>query len=374
MLALQSFIKNMKQFKILIVDDEAPMRRNVRSILQTLGFSNFREAEDGDDALRKLHTDKFGFVTCDWQMPLMSGPALLHAIRKERDVIKTPFLIITSQAEADMVMDYLTSNLEDHVVTPLLPQTIEDKMVSLLFRNLEPTEFEIHLQKAGTHMAKKRFRLAHEELDQAHNLNPRSPIVSYFRNLVYTAEGDPAKAEEAVAQARKAFVQVVHGPWQANENISRGQLLLSEGRVPEAKILFDEALKLDPDNPDRLAEIGDAYLAQGLADEAEKVFKASIEANPGMVCLYNRLGMAYRRQRKFEEAIAAYKRAILIDPQEENLHYNLARAFLAAGDRTNAIGSLRNALNLVPDFKEARDLLERVVAAETQNKKEEGLA
>ena len=51
MLGLESLIENMRVFKVLIAGERTPDRRDVRQLLQTLGFSNFREASDGDDAL-----------------------------------------------------------------------------------------------------------------------------------------------------------------------------------------------------------------------------------------------------------------------------------------------------------------------------------
>ena len=70
--------------------------------------------------------------------------------------------------------------------------------------------------------------------------------------------------------------------------------------------------------------------------------------------------MAYRRQKKTPEAIANYKKALTIAPYEESLIYNLARAYLDAGDRSNAADSLKKALDLVPGFQKAAQLLEKI--------------
>ena len=43
--------------KILVVDDMSTMRRIVKNILKQLGFNNLEEAENGQDALTKLHAD-----------------------------------------------------------------------------------------------------------------------------------------------------------------------------------------------------------------------------------------------------------------------------------------------------------------------------
>ena len=46
--------------KILVVDDMSTMRRIVKNILKQLGFNNLEEAENGQEALKKLKGDKLG--------------------------------------------------------------------------------------------------------------------------------------------------------------------------------------------------------------------------------------------------------------------------------------------------------------------------
>ena len=76
---------------------------------------------------------------------------------------------------------------------------------------------------------------------------------------------------------------------------------------------------------------------------------------------YNRLGIAFRRQKKFNEAVALYRKAIAINPEEENLYYNLARAYIGAKDEQMAVTALKRALKIREDFKEAQDLLDKIL-------------
>jgi len=360
MMRLESFIKNMRQFKMLIADDEAAERRNVRNILQTLGFSNFREAEDGDAALRKLRAEKLDFIICNWSMPLVNGFELLRTVRDHSLNANTPFLMVVLPPEEKEAAKRLNPDEDGYLVKPLLPRNVEDKMIEILFNNLKPTPYDIHIQAAGAAMIKGDLVLAHKELDKAEQIKQGRPMTSYFRRLVFEAEGRSDQAEKTVSKARETFAAMIRGPREADRLIIQGSALLAEGRIEEAKKAFELVFQLDPDNPNRQHEIGDAFLNQGLAEEAEKIFKASIENNPDDVFLYNRLGMAFRRQKKLKEAIANYQKALSIDPDEENLHYNLARAYLSAGDRRKAAECLSQALELAPDFREARGLLEKI--------------
>ncbi len=360
MLTLQSFIEDFRRFKILIASDDGSYRRSLRNMLGTLGFSSFSEAEDGDDALRKLRAREVNFIFCDWEMPLVNGPDLIKALRDDQGLSCLPVVLFADNEPAGGLEEVNGQGLESLILKPVGPTEMEDAMVMLLFKGLKPSTFDLHLQAAGEAMASRVFERAHQELAAAEVLKPRRPLINYFRRLVYEAEGRPDLAEKALAKAREIFTNVITGPRQADRQFELGIEHLADGRLQEAKEAFDRIKDLDPDNQDRPVEIGEAFLTRGMPREAEPFFRNSLENNPEDIHLYNRLGIAYRRQNKLDEAIANYLMAIDIDPHEENLRYNLARAYLSAGDRESAARALEKAVEINPEFKEARTLLERL--------------
>lgn len=68
--------------KFLIVDDSITMRRIIMSALRSIGYDQFTEAENGQEALRKLLDEGADFVIADWNMPEMSGLELARWIRE----------------------------------------------------------------------------------------------------------------------------------------------------------------------------------------------------------------------------------------------------------------------------------------------------
>ena len=385
---LDNLIPNKNQFKILIVDDKANMRRTLRNMLRVLGFANFREAEDGDVAVQRMKAEKFDFIICDWNMPRMSGVDVLRVTRSDERFKDLPFLMVTAEVEESTVAEVLEADVDGYVIKPFLPKTLEDKMVDILSKRQAPSALDTHLQLADVLIKAKNFAQAHQELDKAAKINQRSPRVHYYRGLTYEAQGDLEKAEKALTLAREVGPKFIKAheklaeilerkgkksqmlevlkevvrisPRNADRQTKLGQALLADGRIQDAKTAFKTAVTLDPSNPDRKTTIGESYLSHGLAQEAEDSFKASIEVNPEDIYVYNRLGIAFRRQKKFDEAIEYYKRALAINANEENLLYNLARAYLGAGKTDPAVAVLKRALNLQPDFEEARILLNKI--------------
>jgi tetratricopeptide (TPR) repeat protein len=349
----------MRQFKILIVDDESPLRRTIRIMLKTLDFTIFRDAEDGNSASRKLKAERFDLIVCGWDLPLMSGQELIRFTRARAFSPSVPFLFILKEPDSaaqpcnDIGCGFLS--------LPLIPQVLEDEIIDLLFNNLTPSELDEHFNKAGAALAQGAFMLAHEELDKAEQIEANNPLVNYYRWLVYSNEGKVDEAEEAIKKARQSFAAIILGPRDAGIKMIEAKTLLKNGMLDEARAAFDRVLDLDPNNQNYLPEIGQAYLSVGLTEEAEKTFLRSIESNPDDVFLYNMLGMVYRKSKKYDEAISSYMKALQIDPHEGYLYYNLARAYLSAGQRPKAVNALEQALIQSPDFKEAKYLYDRLL-------------
>lgn len=357
MIGLSNLVRNMAKFKILIVDDEAATRRSIRQSLKEMGFENFREAEDGEDALDKLSAESFDFMICDWDMPRLNGLLTLLNIRNQDDLVDLPILMIGAQAEERNLADILGPDEDGCLSKPFSTMALEEKMFEILFKKMPPSPIDPHMRAAGLAIADGNFTTAHSQLDSAAVLEPRNPLVDYFRRMVFEAEGRQDKAQEAAEQARRLFKMAVLGPRKAKQYIVQGKALLDDGHVDQARQSFQKALELDPDNPERKVTIGEAYLNKGLTEDADQVFGDYLATNPEAVYVYNRLGLVYRRQKMFDKAIEYYLKAIEIDPDEEYVYYNLARAYLRAGQTDLAVQALQKSLELEPTFQEAAQLL-----------------
>lgn len=114
--------------KILVVDDMSTMRRIVKNILKQLGFNNLEEAENGQDALTKLHADTYGFVVSDWNMPVMMGIDMLRAIRADEKLKQIPVLMVTAEAQKENLMEAVKAGVSNYVVKPFTAETMQEKI------------------------------------------------------------------------------------------------------------------------------------------------------------------------------------------------------------------------------------------------------
>ena len=140
-------------FRILVVDDEEPIRDMLSDALVLFGYEVVT-AVDGVDALEKLEKDKFDLVLSDINMPNMTGFELLGEVEKHYPEIKR--VLITAYNLDDymrMVRDYNIGN----VIAKTAPFNF-DEIKSLLHGLLNKKIFglEQHLLSTST---KKHFSL-----------------------------------------------------------------------------------------------------------------------------------------------------------------------------------------------------------------------
>lgn len=99
---------------VLVVDNEPQIRRVLRTILASHGYSVI-EARSGEEAIEKVRHEKADLILLDCNMPGMSGIEACAEIRRSSD---TPIIMLTVRnAERDKVQA-LDAGADDYVVKP----------------------------------------------------------------------------------------------------------------------------------------------------------------------------------------------------------------------------------------------------------------
>jgi CheY-like chemotaxis protein len=75
----------MTQQNILVVDDEAPMRKLLSNNLKATGYA-VRVAADGTEALKLIEEHQFDLLLLDVRMPGPNGLQVLEAVRREAEM------------------------------------------------------------------------------------------------------------------------------------------------------------------------------------------------------------------------------------------------------------------------------------------------
>lgn len=118
--------------KFMVVDDSPTMRKIVVNALKRLGYNDIVEAEDGKDALAKLHIEQVDFVITDWNMPNMNGLEFTKTIRASQEFKDLPILMVTTRGMKEDVLDALQARVNNYVVKPFTPQVLKQKIEQIL--------------------------------------------------------------------------------------------------------------------------------------------------------------------------------------------------------------------------------------------------
>jgi tetratricopeptide (TPR) repeat protein len=103
---------------------------------------------------------------------------------------------------------------------------------------------------------------------------------------------------------------------------------LQVGYWQNAVTLFENAIKVTPDNALAQNNLGAALSEDGRFDEAMAYFTKAIQINPEYANAHNNLAILLSGQGKYEEAELHYLEAIKFDTEHPDAHYNLGRLLL----------------------------------------------
>lgn len=102
--------------KILIIDDEAQIRRSLKDILE-YEKHEIDEAEDGKRGWLKLKTGEYDLCFCDIKMPGMDGNDVQDFAKQEG--VDTPMIMISGHANIENAVDSIKKGAFDFIEKPL---------------------------------------------------------------------------------------------------------------------------------------------------------------------------------------------------------------------------------------------------------------
>ena len=124
---------------ILIVDDEARMRKLIKDFLNAKGYS-ILEAEDGEKALEvyeKNHS-KIGLILLDVMMPKLDGWSVLRQIRQEDK--KIPIIMLTARGEEQDELFGFELGVDEYISKPFSPKILVARVEAILKRTNKDTK------------------------------------------------------------------------------------------------------------------------------------------------------------------------------------------------------------------------------------------
>jgi two-component system, chemotaxis family, chemotaxis protein CheY len=108
---------------ILVVDDSAAVRRQLREPLEADGFAVI-EAENGARALQVAAETGLSLMIVDVNMPIMGGLEMIEKVRELPDHKRTPIFVLTTESGADAARRGKSVGAMAWIVKPVKPDVL----------------------------------------------------------------------------------------------------------------------------------------------------------------------------------------------------------------------------------------------------------
>jgi two-component system phosphate regulon response regulator PhoB len=129
---------DMKQKRVLIVEDEEDIRELLRFALEMADFECF-EANNIRDAHIQIVDHKPDMVLLDWMLPDGSGIELARRLKRNELTASVPIIMLTAREEESDKILGLESGADDYITKPFSPRELVARLKAVLRRTGEST-------------------------------------------------------------------------------------------------------------------------------------------------------------------------------------------------------------------------------------------
>ena len=218
--------------KILIIEDEPDIRRNLEYNLGREGF-NASSVATLDGAYEKINSKKFDLILLDLMLPDGSGLDLCKKIKSNSETEATPIIILTAKDdEVDKVVGF-ELGADDYVTKPFSVRELILRVKAILKRSdtktkevveverqfgdlkIDVDSHEVHVDSKLIELTALEFRLLKELVDKRGRVQSRDQLLSEVWG--YNAEVTTRTVDTHIKRLREKlgsmgkYVQTIRG-------------------------------------------------------------------------------------------------------------------------------------------------------------------
>lgn len=119
--------------KILIVEDETPIREMIAFHLTRAGYTALQAADCGE-ARQLLADERPAIALVDWMLPDVSGLELTRQLKRDSDYEDLAIIMLTARAEEHDKVSGLEGGADDYVTKPFSPRELLARIQAVLRR------------------------------------------------------------------------------------------------------------------------------------------------------------------------------------------------------------------------------------------------
>ena len=207
--------------RILVVEDEAPIREMVCFVLEQNGFQPV-EAEDYDSAVNQLNEPWPDLILLDWMLPGGSGLQFIKLLKREAMTRDIPVVMLTARGEEEDRVRGLETGADDYITKPFSPKELVARIKAVMRRispmaveeviemqglSLDPSSHRVRTGESPLDMGPTEFKLLHFFMTHPERVYSREQLL----NHVWWAPPPWARAPSRAARsACRTFAPFAH--------------------------------------------------------------------------------------------------------------------------------------------------------------------
>jgi tetratricopeptide (TPR) repeat protein len=327
---------SLKQANTLIIDDFQGMRTMLRDFVRLMGVTRIDTASNGKDAINQLGNNKYDIVICDYNLGAgANGQQVLEEAKLRKLIgVSSIWVMVTAEKTTDMVMGAAEIKPDDYLLKPISQALLQSRLEKLILRKQSMCDIEVALHARDYNAA-----IAQCDLQlKAQAVNPQE-ILRIKSDVLLTLGDYPAARElfESVLALRSVpwaktglgkvffYTQDYAGALQLFQQVLQENRMYIEaadwlaktfeamGDGAKAQDVLQQAVKLSPNSPIRLKNLGDTAYRNGALDVAQAAFEKTIKVsefsphkNPA---IYTRLARVLSDNNAPDDALNVLKRS-----------------------------------------------------------------
>ena len=177
--------------RILIVEDEQPIREMVMFALASAGYEA-QEAADSRQAQTVIAERLPDLLLLDWMLPGISGIDFARRLKKEELTRELPIIMLTARAEEEDKVQGLESGADDYITKPFSPRELVARIKAVLRRQrpqatddvvdvaglrLDPSTHRVLAGDAPVNLGPTEFRLLHFLMTHPERVHSRAQLL-----------------------------------------------------------------------------------------------------------------------------------------------------------------------------------------------------
>ncbi len=147
--------------RILVVEDEAPIREMLCFVLEQKGYETV-EAEDYADGLAKVREPYPELIVLDWMMPGGSGIQFIKQLKQDEVTRQIPMVMLTARGEEEDKVRGLEAGADDYITKPFSPKELTARLHAVM-RRVSPTSVDEVIEVQGLKLDPVSHRVSAEE-------------------------------------------------------------------------------------------------------------------------------------------------------------------------------------------------------------------